>query len=187
MEERTARNWYRWLWLSPLATLPTFFVFALVVAFVMEAILRGGPQDDYIMNNVVLGLVVWVSSLWHLILLVPARNTKSEFVRWHGRQMLLLAGIRTIVPLGFALAFGLEEELTLLAIPVLIAIWLVGTLLGQRQAARGQCGLMRWFGRADAQPSRVDALVDVIRFSRDPKERSEALAKLAELGRVEPL
>jgi hypothetical protein len=38
-----------------------------------------------------------------------------------------------------------------LAVPILIAIWAVGTLVCQLEAARGLCRLMRWLGRTDAQ------------------------------------
>jgi len=96
-------------------------------------------------------LAVLGSALPHLILLVPALNKKSAFVRWHGRQALLLAAVRTVVPLAFVAAFG-SGGLALLAVPILIVVWAVGTLIGQRQAARGLCTLMRWFGRAEAQP-----------------------------------
>ena len=45
------------------------------------------------------------------------------------------------------------DRLELLAVPILIVAWFVGTLMGQLQAARGLCSLMCWFGRADAQPA----------------------------------
>jgi hypothetical protein len=60
--------------------------------------------------------------------------------------------VRTVVPLAFILAFG-SEGLALLAVPILIAVRAIGTLRGQLQAARGKCSLMRWFGRADAEPA----------------------------------
>jgi len=135
LETQTARNWYWWLWLSPLATL-------LALAWLMTL----HPEAE------VTPLAVLGSALPHLILLVPALNRKSEFVRWHGRQALLLAAVRTVVPLVFVTAFG-SGSLVLLAVPILIVVWAVGTPIGQRQAARGQCTLMRWFGRAEAQPA----------------------------------
>ena len=140
MEKRTARNWYWWLWLSPLVT---------VLSLAWLATLYQEP--------VATPLSVLGSSLWHLILLVPTFNRKSEFVRWHGRQALLLAGVRTVVPLGFVLAFGSSGPLLLLAIPILVVVWLAGTLRGQIQAARGLCWLMRRFGRTDAQPALMRA------------------------------
>jgi hypothetical protein len=135
VEKRTARNWYWWLWLSPLVTLLTLFW-----------LMTLHPEAEFT------PLAVLVSALPHLILLVPALNRKSEFVRWHGRQALLLAGVRTVVPLLFAALFG-AEQVSLLAIPILIAVWAIGTARGQLQAARGLCALMRWFGRAGEQPA----------------------------------
>jgi uncharacterized membrane protein len=163
-------------------------------------------------------LAVLVPALFHLILIFPATNRKSEFVRWHGRQALILAAVRTIVPLGFVTAFGLNYELELLAVPILIVVWFIGSAFGYIQAYNGRCALMRWFGRAEAQPAVVrareeaqgaaqeapaeataeasaqaaaeaaaDDLVEVIRYSRDPDERRQALAKLEKLGMVEPL
>jgi hypothetical protein len=135
LEKQTARNWYWWLWLSPLITLLTLAWLATLY------------EEPALTPVSVLG-----SSVWHLILLVPALSRKSEFVRWHGRQALLLAGVRTAVPLGFVAAFGSSWGWELLAIPVLVVVWFVCTLLGQLEAARGLCTLMRWFGRAEAQP-----------------------------------
>jgi len=187
MEERKARNWYWWLWLSPLVTIPTLTILMLIFSLFYDP------------GRKLICIAVLGSALWHLILLFPALNKKSEFVRWHGRQALFLAGVRTAVPLVFGLVFGAEDE-ALLFIPVLIAVWFFGTLWGQLQAARGKCSLMRWFGRAEALPSRVraeepaqarkldsEALVDIIRYSRDPEQRRKALAELEKLGMVEPL
>jgi hypothetical protein len=140
------------------------------------------------------------SALWHLVLLRPASNKDSQFVRWHGRQALLLAGVRTAVPLLFVLVFG-NTYVMLLSIPILIPVWFFGTLWGQLQAARGDCSLMRWFGHALALPSletttegttpveelAPEALVDIIRCSHDPEQRRRALLELENLGMVEPL
>ena len=104
MEKTTARNWYWWLWLSPVVTL---------LALAGLATLYRPPA--------VTPLSVLGSALPHLVLLVPALNRKSAFVRWHGRQALLLAAVRTVVPLVFVAVFG-SEGLALLAVPVLIAI-----------------------------------------------------------------
>jgi hypothetical protein len=135
VETQTARNWYWWLWLSPLATL-------LTLAWLMTLHPEGAINP----------LTILGSALPHLILLIPALKGKSAFVRWHGRQALLLAAARTVVPLAFVTAFG-SEGLALLAVPILFVIWAIGTLRGQLQAARGFCDLMRWFGHADAQPA----------------------------------
>jgi hypothetical protein len=143
-------------------------------------------------------IAVLVSALPHLILLIPALAAKSAFVRWHGRQALLLAGVQTVVPLVFGLAFG-DTALEYL-FSVLLLVWLFGTLLGQQQAARGDCSLARWAGRADVLPAPEPtgkpvqatgpdpvALIDIIRYSQNPQERSMALSELEKMGRVEPL
>lgn len=177
MERKQASMWYRWLWLSPLLTVPT------LIAFVSNDIAYSLPGTEPEVFNVLR------SALWHLLLLIPVRNKQSAFVRWHGRQALFLAGLRTIVPLYFVLKFGFWWD-TLLLIPILIPIWFFGTLWGQNQAKRGDCSLARWFGRADELPGpalNVESMVKIIRYSRDPQERQKALMKLKELGMVEEL
>ena len=70
----------------------------------------------------------------------------------------------------------------------------------ERQATRGDCTLMRRFGREaglpppeppeapeDAKKLEAEALVDIIRHSRDPQERDKALLELEKLGMVESL
>jgi hypothetical protein len=146
-EIRTAHKWYRWLWLSPLLTIPTLVLLTMLSWLFCNEFWSGcyHPRNDLITGMVAL----FGSALWHLILLVPALNQQSAFVRWHGRQALLLAGIRTVLPALFVLFhFGVVEdsEGVLWAIPILIAFWFFGTLWGQRQAARGDCWLMRWAG-----------------------------------------
>jgi hypothetical protein len=173
-----AANWYRWLWLSPFVTIPT-----LIYIYV---------------DSWDLGMAILVSALWHLILLIPSFDKKSKFVRWQGRQALSLAGLRTIIPLSFALIYG--ETGAMIAILILIAIWLGGTLWGQGQAKRGDCSLMRWFGREEALPGpeikqesisaselAPDALVKIIRYSDDRKSRRLALAELKKRDMVEEL
>ena len=200
-QRKKARNWYWWLWLSPLLTIP-----ALVVIYLSE------PGRELICGGTWLGcdrttakrlntlIAILGSALWHLILLFPARNKESELIRWHGKQALLLAGVRTAVP--FLLVFAVENSLERwgVAIPSLIIIWFVGTLWGQLEAAVGKCTLMRWFGQeeqlsilreaeATAQyeiPS-ADALLEIIRFSRDPEKRRSALTQLQRQGLVEDL
>ena len=79
---------------------------------------------------------------------------------------------------------------------LLLPTYLVGNLWGQRQAIQGDCSLARWRGREEAllppEPDEAamldpDALVEIIRYSRNPEERQQALASLEELGMVEPL
>ena len=139
----TSKKWYRWLWLSPLLTIPSV-VFLVFNDLGHELICGGNRRDcDYGLAFMVTGLTAILgSALWHLVLLVPALNRQSEFVRWHGRQALLLAGIRTAVPVAFLIYDFVEGgygESVLWSIPALIAVWLFGTLWGQGQAARGDC------------------------------------------------
>ncbi len=195
MEIKTARNWYWWLWLSPLVTIPTLLLLAISgIEYLFE------PLVGYIFSHAIL---VLLSGLWHLILLVPALNKTSPFIGWHGRQALILAGIRTAVPISMVLLTQ-DEYGVLYAIPILLIIWFFGTLWGQLQAIRGECSLMRWFGREDLLPSPEpssefppdpvqeldrdpDSLVEIIRFSHDPHQRSAALRELKKLGFVEEL
>ena len=200
MERKKARNWYWWLWLSPLATIPTLaFLWSQDLGY--ELVCRGGWRscDWAAAGRVTILIAVLGSALWHLVLLGPIRNKESLFVRWHGRQALLLAGVRTIVPLGFGLAFGIDYE-ALLLIPVQLVIWFGGTLWGQLQAARGKCSLAHWFGHEEllvsieesdqeiqASEQSAQALVEIVRFSRDPEERKRAIEELSRRGMVEAL
>lgn len=201
METKTARSWYVWLWWSPAVTVPTVYVFYFSE---LEQIVRNIVCPDRSCGSIlkyaipIVSLLI-VSSLWHLILLIPALNKESVFVRWHGRQALMLAGVRTVVPIVLVLWSG--DEIGLIpAIPVLIVIWLFGTLWGQRQAARGDCSLMRWFGHREALPvpepveessqiieKDTDTLVATFRYSNDPQERRKAFSILEKLGQVEEL
>ncbi|MCK5643431.1 MAG: hypothetical protein KAJ19_21655, partial [Gammaproteobacteria bacterium] len=180
-EMLTAKKWYWWLWLSPFLTLPTLAIVGLFGYFVDLSI--------------VIALIL--SALWHLVLLIPSLNKQSDFIRWHGRQALMLAAIRTAVPISLLIVLGDVDGL-LKSIPLLVAVWLFGTRWGQAQAVRGECSLANWLGHEISLPlpeSEVilkgdddpDALVEVIRFNRDPRERRVALLKLEKLGMVEGL
>jgi hypothetical protein len=202
MERKKARNWYWWLWLSPLVTIPTL-AFSLSQEIGYDLVCRGGWQrcNWAAAERVTILIAVLVSALWHLILLRPVRNKEYPFVQWHGRQALLLAAVRTVIPLVFGLGFGLDGG-ALLVIPVQIVVWFGGTLWGQLQAARGKCSLMRWLGQeelllslqqADTQAPAVEedenvrTLIEIVRFSRDPAQRQKALEELAKRGMVEAL
>lgn len=171
-----AANWYRWLWLSPFVTIPTLIYLYF---------------DSWDFGWAILG-----SALWHLILLIPLLDKQSEFVRWQGRQALSLAGLRTLIPFMLTLLYG--DTGAMVSIPFLIAIWLGGTLWGQGQAKRGDCSLMRWFGREEALPGpetkqtslkaselNPDALVKIIRYSDSRKNRRLALFELKKRDMVE--
>jgi hypothetical protein len=202
IERQRARKWYRWLWLSPLLTIPTLIIlFAAYDKYIYDLVCPQGWQNcDYIIAYRLQGLIaVGFSALWHLVLLIPTRDRESAFVCWHGRQAIVLAGLRTAVPLIFLVIFGLEG-IAFTSILILISIWLFGTLWGQRQAARGDCSLARWSGRTNilpGPPPKVEAdhvveqsnqeLVDIVRFSCDPEKRQAALDQLSERGLVENL
>ena len=104
-EIRTAKNWYWWLWLSPLLTLPAAAVAALNIynGIGRELACGYGAYSTYfrcdytLRHRVSLIPAFLISALWHLLLLIPARDGRV-FVRWHGRQALALAGLRTAVP-----------------------------------------------------------------------------------------
>ncbi|MCJ7702696.1 MAG: hypothetical protein MUO62_14015 [Anaerolineales bacterium] len=200
MEIKKARNWYWWLWLSPAVTVPTVIGLNFSdVEYVVRDIVCPGVKCSYILRYTIpIVTLLFISALWHLILLIPALNKENKFVRWHGRQALMLAGLRTIVPIGLVLWVGNDGLLP--AIPILIVIWIFGTLWGQLQAARGDCSLMRWFGLeipqpltepvAEADPLTTEdpnELVEVIRFSTDVNERRNALSELKRFGLVENL
>ena len=200
MERKKARDWYWWLWLSPLFTIPTLGFF-LSQGIGYDLVCRWGWQtcDWGLAGRVTILIAVLGSALWHLVLLGPIRNKESLFVRWHGRQALLLAGVRTIVPLGFGLAFGADYG-ALLFIPVQLVVWFGGTLWSQLQAASGKCSLARWLnqeilparGEADKdvrvrKQENAQALIEIVRFSRDPEERKRAIAELSRRGMVEAL
>jgi hypothetical protein len=103
------------------------------------------------------------------------------------------------------LVLGDSYEALFVGTALLIAIWLFGGVWGQRQAARGDCSLMRWRRQQEylaalpmlegqagkeagaAAESEAEALVEIIRFSNDPEERRKALLKLDKLGMVERL
>jgi len=198
MDRKRARNWYWWLWLSPLLTVPTLLLLYGFVSGLMW-VLAGPSRLSYdTAEKAAILAAVLGSAAWHLILLVPVRDKKSTFVRWHGRQALLLAGVRTAIPTVLGLLMGGNGAL--LSIPILLAIWFGGTLWGQLQAARGKCSLMRWFGQEEplsilreadveiqSRKQEPQVLVEIVRFSRDPEERHIAIEELVRRGMVEDL
>lgn len=188
-ERKIARNWYFWLWLSPLLTIPT-----LIIVFFISA------NWSYRFASELLCFLFAVlgSALWHLILLIPIYDD-DRFIRWHGFQALSLALIRTAIPLFAGLISDLDTG-TLLAIPFLLVVWFFGTLWGQLEANRGKCTLMERFGSKEKQPleptrgdicspeeTNIQAWMETIRFSADPQDRAQALQALEQLGMTEQL
>jgi hypothetical protein len=199
-EIQAARKWYRWLWLSPLLTFPTVVLIMTAGHYQIFQLVcpQGWNNCDLDAVFRLKGLIaVGISALWHLVLLIPSMNKESQFVRWHGRQEMIIASVRTIVPLIFVLAAG-ASGLNIVALLILIPIWIFGTLWGQRQAARGDCTLMRWTGRTDSLPGppadeevdgigglSTETLESTFRFSKDPQERQAALEEMKKRGLVE--
>jgi hypothetical protein len=192
---QTAGDWYFWLWFSPILTIPTLFM--------LNSFAYGEYSEEVVPYIIVLG-----SAVWHIILLYPAIKGRTAFIRWHGRQALLLAAIRTIVAFVTAISlFAGEYSTTIFGVLLLIGLWLAGNLWGQRQARRGDCALMRWTGhgaglpipiekgsppvppavRSQPDSALVNHLVYIIRFNPDPAVRRAALDELEQLGLVESL
>ena len=202
MDRKRARNWYWWLWVSPLLTAPTLALLNGLATELLRALVGPsrsaiGEASDYTIETAAILVAVLGSAAWHLILLVPARDKQYALVRWHGRQALLLAGVRTAVPA--VLSLFIAGYGPLLAIPILLVVWFGGTLWGQLQAGRGKCSLMQMFGQkalpahheADgdirAEKRETQALIETVRFSCDPEERRRAIAELSRRGMVEAL
>ena len=198
-EIKRATHIYRWLWLSPVLTVPAgLFVYINIRASVVCGVHALSCELAY---TIALLAALSGSALIHLVHLPSALDKTSEFVRWHGRQALLLAAVRTAIPLASIVIFGPLEGV-LLAIPVLMLVWLIGNAWAQSQAASGDCALMRWAGHGAGLPltvyeqtpaaphqagAVVDELVEIIRHGRDPEGRQAALAQLRNLGAVEEL
>ncbi|NIM94833.1 MAG: hypothetical protein GTO18_14125 [Anaerolineales bacterium] len=198
-DRHAARNWYFWLWLSPMLTVPTFTVILLyfLIMRLSTYSFSGGVGFDLIGREAILA-AVFGSSLWHLILIIPAVDRRS-FVRWHGLQALVLAASRVATPLLTGLIWGPSERMVL-TVPVLVGLWFFGTWWGQSEAGRGTCTTMRLFGRSEIGQMSLDPdeslstreldpeeLIEVIRHSRNPRERADALKELEKRGMVEPL
>ena len=192
-ERKIARNWYFWLWFSPILAFPT----SIVLGFFAYAIFAHGAMDY---SPFWVAIPVFGAALWHLILLIPAMDKKRPFVRRHARQAMLIVAVRTFFL--FILAYALfEEHWTMVLVLPPLAIWLFGTLWGQLEANRGKSTLDKWFGRREPRavgpaaerelglPEDADVLawVEIVRFSQDPQERARALQALEQLGLTEQL
>jgi hypothetical protein len=203
MDRKRARNWYWWLWLSPLLTVPTLLLLYGIVSTSMWALAgpsrsgSGAAIGNSIAERAAILAAVLGSAAWHLILLVPARDKEYAFVRWHGRQALLLAGVRTTIPVALVLLIGGDGAL--LSIPILLVVWFGGTLWGQPQAVRGKCSLMQRFGQKalstlreageeiQSREQAAETLMEIVRLSHDPEERRRAIDELSRRGMVEAL
>ena len=159
-EVLTAKKWYGWLWGSPFLTvLSVIFISLSDPGYQLICDGNWRSCDHDLAQQVSFLIGVSGAALWHLVLLIPAFAGQSEFVRWHGWQALLLAGIRTAVPvlfLTFVIITREDTDILLWTVPILIVIWLFGTLWGQWQAARGDCALMRWAGHGAGLPLPIE-------------------------------
>jgi hypothetical protein len=183
---------YRWLWLSPLLTIPSFMVLVLQ-DFGRQMICGSGLSGCNRTLALSVGIIfsALVSGSWHLLFLRKAFDGRANpFVRWHSRQALFLAGIRTAVPVFSGLAFGASFE-TLWAVPLLGAVWLFGTRWGQSQARRGDCWLLDTLGSEDdpkvmiqakkRPKTSADQLLNELN-SRTSLTRQNAAIRLANVG-----
>jgi len=156
---------YNWLWISPLLTIPTLIVALLPddIGYYLSDLVcpPGRPGCDDTSVYWFLGMfALIVSSLWHLILLRNLGGWNSEFVRWHAKQALVFAGIRTAIPIIYFNASiykavrNMESMWTALPGIILIGLitYFVTASIGQNQAKRGDCWLMRVFSQGQALP-----------------------------------
>lgn len=137
-EERLAKGAYNWLRASPLVTVITLYLVA-SFGFGYGICFRFSPicGDDFYYSSIAeyinYGFGIIVSACWHFLLLQYVNNKDSEFVRKHGRQALIYAGIRTGTALGGLLLdffLGASGVLTCITIIVLFILWIVQTNSG---------------------------------------------------------
>lgn len=121
---------YRWLKWSPLFTVATLYFLLSTFGF----------------RNASPHLAVFGSALWHLVILGYARDP-HPFVRWHGRQGLLLAGVRTLLAL-WAVGASMDGDDALFFFFLLIGSWVFGNRWGRMQVEKIDCWLMRKGGQA---------------------------------------
>ena len=136
-EERLAKAAYNWLRVSPFITVLTlFFIYSFDIAsFVCNSLACDYHTTD--MLNLAFGVLG--SALWHLILLQYVTNKDSEFVRKHGRQALIYAGVRTAVPLGgVVIAYFSSDSgaISCLVIAIFFVLWFVLPNAGMAQIKR---------------------------------------------------
>ncbi|MBX3037919.1 MAG: hypothetical protein KF758_13500 [Anaerolineales bacterium] len=128
-EEKLAKAAYNWLRVSPLATIFTLMIVVnidigyLLCSGIFKTCWENYELQSYI--NYSIGVVI--SGLWHLILLQYVNNKDSAFVRKHGQQALIYAGVRTGVAFAGVWAdflLGASGALVCLVIAALFVLWL---------------------------------------------------------------
>ncbi len=162
-----ARRAYRWLWFSPIFTVPTMAILWWN-DLGYEILCRNlFSCNDDLWEWIAIASAIMLPSLWHLVLLVQVLSEKRTFVRWHGWQALMLAGIRTAIPLCFVLADlwirtndtrqgsyrSGYNNIYQLAFFFVFVIYVAGTSWGQTQAVAGDCWLMRKRGMEKDLPN----------------------------------
>ncbi len=139
-EEWLAKSAYNWLRISPLFTITTLYIVASLgigesICYIDLSLCDYHGFGFYITiaGYINIGLGVLVSACWHLILLQYANNKDSEFVRRHGKQALIYAGVRTAVALfGVVADFLLNTDggVACIAIIILLILWFALPNLG---------------------------------------------------------
>ncbi|WKZ38637.1 MAG: hypothetical protein QY328_10255 [Anaerolineales bacterium] len=136
-EERLAKAAYNWLRISPVVTIPTLlFIVGMNIAstFCLEYGLNVCNSQTSDAINYTFGVLG--SALWHLVLLQYANNKDSGFVRKHGQQAAIYAGIRTAIPLGGVILSyfaGASIMLICLVVGLLVILWLALPNMGMAQ------------------------------------------------------
>ncbi|HRQ23697.1 MAG TPA: hypothetical protein PLF42_09760, partial [Anaerolineales bacterium] len=136
---KLARGAYNWLRISPILTIPTLLIivgmdlaFNICRSYYNVCYLQSGETINYTLG--VLG-----SALWHLILLQYVNN-KDGFVRRHGQQALIYAGVRTGIALGgVALDYFAGAGFgggACIAILILVLLWFALPALGMSNIKR---------------------------------------------------
>lgn len=147
-EQELAKRVYKWLKSSPLFTVVTFFI---IYYMGLSEIFCGSYACNYDTTQFIDAVFgVLGSALWHLTLLQYVNNKESDLVHWHGAQALLIAGVRTLIPLlslviGFFLgSIDLSCSLSFIG---LFIIWAIVPQWGNRQVERGECILAQHMGK----------------------------------------
>lgn len=139
-EERQAIRAYNWLRASPFLTIPTLLLISsldLGQSF-CDNFLSACNYEFVSYLNYTFGVLG--SSLWHVVILFQYANNKdSAFVRRHGQQALIYAGIRTAVPvIAIVLDYfsSTSGALACVAILILMMLWFSQTKIGLERVKR---------------------------------------------------
>ncbi len=196
MDTKIARNRYIWLWVAPFITIPSL----IAIVFILDSLYIPFWNFSYRDKEIIIGILApLIGALWYLILLIPTKNNKSDFVRWHTKQALAIAGIQTTIPILFIVYYGFDLE-AIFFIPVLLVFWFFSTLLGQIEASKGNCTLRKWLEKKTAVPDNInhlnsnkfshldpDSLIEIIRISKNNEERKSAFLMLSKINLVETM